>query len=85
MISAVLFGAMAVGQVNSFAPNYAKAKLSAAHIMMLLNKEPAIDNLSKDGDCPVHDAKPRAPNTALEKWYFTTYLTLSFLPGPVWW
>lgn len=80
MISAVLFGAMAVGQVNSFAPNYVKAKLSAAHIMMLLNKEPAIDNLSKDGDCPVHDA-----NTALEKWYFTTYLTLSFLPGPVWW
>uniref|UniRef100_A0AAX7U7S3 ATP-binding cassette sub-family B member 5 n=1 Tax=Astatotilapia calliptera TaxID=8154 RepID=A0AAX7U7S3_ASTCA len=52
VISAVLFGAMAVGQVNSFAPNYAKAKLSAAHIMMLLNKEPAIDNLSKDGDCP---------------------------------
>lgn len=52
VISAILFGAMAVGQVNSFAPNYAKAKLSAAHIMMLLNKEPAIDNLSKDGDCP---------------------------------
>ncbi|XP_030604928.1 ATP-dependent translocase ABCB1 [Archocentrus centrarchus] len=52
VISAVLFGAMAVGQANSFAPNYAKAKMSAAHLMMLLNKEPAIDNLSKEGEQP---------------------------------
>ncbi|KAM6910395.1 ATP-dependent translocase ABCB1 [Xenentodon cancila] len=52
VISAVLFGAMAVGEANSFAPNYAKAKMSASHLIMLLNKEPAIDNLSKRGESP---------------------------------
>ncbi|XP_061811654.1 ATP-dependent translocase ABCB1-like isoform X1 [Nerophis lumbriciformis] len=50
VISAVLYGAMALGEANSFAPNYAKAKMSAAHIMMLLNREPAIDNLSEQGE-----------------------------------
>ncbi|XP_077576405.1 ATP-dependent translocase ABCB1-like isoform X2 [Stigmatopora nigra] len=49
VISAVLYGAMAVGEANSFAPNYAKAKMSAAHLIMLLNTEPAIDNLAEDG------------------------------------
>ncbi|XP_067366386.1 ATP-binding cassette, sub-family B (MDR/TAP), member 4 isoform X4 [Channa argus] len=53
VISAVLYGAMAVGEANSFAPNYAKAKLSAAHLMMLMNREPAIDNLSQRGEFPV--------------------------------
>ncbi|KAM9724519.1 ATP-dependent translocase ABCB1 [Menidia menidia] len=52
VISAVLFGAMALGEANSFAPNYAKAKMSAAHLFMLLNKEPAIDNLSQEGKMP---------------------------------
>ncbi|XP_049586739.1 ATP-dependent translocase ABCB1 isoform X4 [Syngnathus scovelli] len=50
VISAVLYGAMAVGEANSFTPNYAKAKMSAAHLMMLLNTEPAIDNLSEEGE-----------------------------------
>ncbi|KAM8735723.1 ATP-dependent translocase ABCB1 [Acanthopagrus schlegelii] len=52
VISAVLYGAMALGEANSFAPNYAKAKLSAAHLMMLINSEPAIDNLSHEGETP---------------------------------
>ncbi|XP_047217709.1 ATP-binding cassette, sub-family B (MDR/TAP), member 4 isoform X2 [Girardinichthys multiradiatus] len=52
VISAVLFGAMAVGEANSFAPNYAKAKISASHLLMLLNKEPEIDNLSEEGESP---------------------------------
>uniref|UniRef100_A0A3B3YZG8 ATP-binding cassette, sub-family B (MDR/TAP), member 4 n=1 Tax=Poecilia mexicana TaxID=48701 RepID=A0A3B3YZG8_9TELE len=52
VISAVLFGAMAVGEANSFAPNYAKAKMSASHLLMLLSKEPEIDNLSEQGDTP---------------------------------
>ncbi|XP_007556225.1 ATP-dependent translocase ABCB1 [Poecilia formosa] len=52
VISAVLFGAMAVGEANSFAPNYAKAKMSASHLLMLLSKEPEIDNLSEQGDKP---------------------------------
>ncbi|XP_035989695.1 ATP-dependent translocase ABCB1-like isoform X1 [Fundulus heteroclitus] len=52
VISAVLFGALALGEANSFAPNYAKAKMSASHLMMLLNKEPEIDNLSERGESP---------------------------------
>uniref|UniRef100_A0A3Q3EQS3 ATP-binding cassette, sub-family B (MDR/TAP), member 4 n=1 Tax=Labrus bergylta TaxID=56723 RepID=A0A3Q3EQS3_9LABR len=52
VISALLFGAMAVGEVNSFAPNYAKAKLSAAHLLFLIKREPAIDNLSDAGQSP---------------------------------
>lgn len=58
MISAVLFGAMALGEANSFAPNYAKAKLSASHLLMLLNKEPAIDNMSQEGQSPVYNSNP---------------------------
>lgn len=56
VISAVLYGAIALGEANSFTPNYAKAKLSAAHLMMLINKEPDIDNLSHEGESPVHNA-----------------------------
>uniref|UniRef100_A0A673ASJ7 ATP-binding cassette, sub-family B (MDR/TAP), member 4 n=1 Tax=Sphaeramia orbicularis TaxID=375764 RepID=A0A673ASJ7_9TELE len=52
VISALVYGAMAVGEANAFAPNYARAKVSAAHLMMLINKESAIDNLSKDGETP---------------------------------
>ncbi|XP_049439803.1 ATP-binding cassette, sub-family B (MDR/TAP), member 4 [Epinephelus fuscoguttatus] len=52
VVAAVLYGAMALGEANSFAPNYAKAKISAAHLMMLLKKEPAIDNLSHEGESP---------------------------------
>ncbi|XP_029307520.1 ATP-dependent translocase ABCB1 [Cottoperca gobio] len=52
VVSAILYGAMALGEANSFAPNYAKAKVSAAHLMMLLSIEPAIDNLSQEGESP---------------------------------
>ncbi|XP_031432465.1 ATP-binding cassette, sub-family B (MDR/TAP), member 4 isoform X2 [Clupea harengus] len=52
VISAVIYGAMAVGEANSFTPNYAKAKMSASHIKMLVDKEPAIDNSSEEGEQP---------------------------------
>uniref|UniRef100_A0A8C6UZF5 ATP binding cassette subfamily B member 1 n=1 Tax=Neogobius melanostomus TaxID=47308 RepID=A0A8C6UZF5_9GOBI len=52
VISAMLYGAMAVGEANAFAPNYARAKVSAAHLMMLIKREPAIDNLSTQGETP---------------------------------
>ncbi|KAM3873324.1 ATP-dependent translocase ABCB1 [Diretmus argenteus] len=52
VISAILYGAMAVGEANAFTPNYAKAKISASHLMMLMNREPAIDNLSQEGESP---------------------------------
>ncbi|XP_077070050.1 ATP-dependent translocase ABCB1 isoform X2 [Siphateles boraxobius] len=52
VISAIVYGAMAVGEANSFTPNYAKAKMSASHVLMLINRVPAIDNASENGDKP---------------------------------
>ncbi|XP_052575722.1 ATP-dependent translocase ABCB1 isoform X1 [Peromyscus californicus insignis] len=49
VFSAVVFGAMAVGQVSSFAPDYAKAKVSASHIIMIIEKFPEIDSYSTEG------------------------------------
>ncbi|XP_015213560.2 ATP-dependent translocase ABCB1 isoform X1 [Lepisosteus oculatus] len=50
VVSAVLYGALALGEANSFAPNYAKAKTSAAHLFQLLNLVPVIDNDCEDGE-----------------------------------
>ncbi|XP_057689774.1 ATP-dependent translocase ABCB1-like isoform X2 [Corythoichthys intestinalis] len=50
VIMAITYGSMAAGEANSFAPNYANAKVSAGQIMMLLNRVPAIDNLSHEGE-----------------------------------
>lgn len=44
---------MAVGQVSSFAPDYAKAKISAAHVIMIIEKIPMIDSYSTEGLTPV--------------------------------
>ncbi|GCC21007.1 hypothetical protein chiPu_0000170 [Chiloscyllium punctatum] len=52
VFSAIVFGAMALGQTSSFAPDYAKAKISAAHIKMLLDQTPSIDSYSESGHVP---------------------------------
>ncbi|XP_078091179.1 ATP-dependent translocase ABCB1 [Mustelus asterias] len=52
VFSAIVFGAMALGQTSSFAPDYAKAKMSAAHIRMLLEQVPTIDSYSDAGNVP---------------------------------
>uniref|UniRef100_A0A4W2DG11 ATP binding cassette subfamily B member 1 n=1 Tax=Bos indicus x Bos taurus TaxID=30522 RepID=A0A4W2DG11_BOBOX len=49
VFSAIVFGAMAVGQVSSFAPDYAKAKVSAAHVINIIEKIPLIDSYSTEG------------------------------------
>lgn len=49
VFSAIVFGAMAVGQVSSFAPDYAKAKISASHIIMIIEKVPLIDSYNTGG------------------------------------
>ncbi|XP_044802489.1 ATP-dependent translocase ABCB1 isoform X2 [Bubalus bubalis] len=49
VFSAIVFGAMAVGQVSSFAPDYAKAKVSAAHVISIIEKTPLIDSYSTEG------------------------------------
>uniref|UniRef100_A0A8C4P4Z9 Phosphatidylcholine translocator ABCB4-like n=1 Tax=Dromaius novaehollandiae TaxID=8790 RepID=A0A8C4P4Z9_DRONO len=53
VFSAVVFGAMALGQSSSFAPDYAKAKISAAHLFMLFETVPSIDSYSEEGLKPV--------------------------------
>uniref|UniRef100_A0A8C3KT07 ABC-type xenobiotic transporter n=1 Tax=Calidris pygmaea TaxID=425635 RepID=A0A8C3KT07_9CHAR len=53
VFSAVVFGAMALGQSSSFAPDYAKAKISAAHLFLLFERVPSIDSYSEEGEKPV--------------------------------
>lgn len=52
VFSAIVFGAMALGQTSSFAPDYAKAKISAAHIFSMVEREPLIDSYSDAGHAP---------------------------------
>ncbi|XP_054670399.1 ATP-dependent translocase ABCB1-like [Grus americana] len=52
VFSAVVFGAMALGQSSSFAPDYAKAKVSAAHLFQLFERVPSIDSYSEEGEKP---------------------------------
>ncbi|KAM6338499.1 ATP-dependent translocase ABCB1 [Podargus strigoides] len=52
VFSAVVFGAMALGQTSSFAPDYAKAKVSAAHMFLLFERVPSIDSYSEEGEKP---------------------------------
>uniref|UniRef100_A0A8C5VB47 P-type phospholipid transporter n=1 Tax=Microcebus murinus TaxID=30608 RepID=A0A8C5VB47_MICMU len=49
VFSAIVFGAVALGHASSFAPDYAKAKLSAAHLFMLFERQPLIDSDSEEG------------------------------------
>ncbi|KAM7316116.1 hypothetical protein ACRRTK_024796 [Alexandromys fortis] len=49
VFSAVVFGAMAAGSASSFAPDYAKAKVAASHIIRILEKVPEIDSYGTEG------------------------------------
>nr|XP_004662350.2 multidrug resistance protein 2-like isoform X2 [Jaculus jaculus]XP_045016354.1 multidrug resistance protein 2-like isoform X2 [Jaculus jaculus]XP_045016355.1 multidrug resistance protein 2-like isoform X2 [Jaculus jaculus] len=49
VFSAIIFGALAAGNATSFAPDYTKAKVSASHIIMILEKVPAVDSYSTQG------------------------------------
>nr|DBA25040.1 TPA: hypothetical protein GDO54_012613 [Pyxicephalus adspersus] len=50
VFSSIIFAAMSVGQSNSFAPDFGKAKTSAQRIFQLLDRKPAIDSYSEDGN-----------------------------------
>ncbi|XP_010143453.1 PREDICTED: multidrug resistance protein 3-like, partial [Buceros rhinoceros silvestris] len=52
VFSAIVFGAMALGQNTSFTPDYAKAKMSAAHLFLLFERVPPIDSYSEAGAKP---------------------------------
>ncbi|KAM5157175.1 ATP-dependent translocase ABCB1-like isoform 1-T4 [Mantella aurantiaca] len=49
VFSAIMFAAVSVGQSNSFAPDFGKAKVSAQRIFELLDRKPAIDSYSEEG------------------------------------
>ena len=50
---ALFFGILSATQGASFAPNYAKARLSAKRIFALVDLVPSIDSYSEEGDKPV--------------------------------
>ena len=49
VFTALIFGAISIGQAGAFAPNYTKARLSSHRIFFLLDREPEIDGYSTDG------------------------------------
>uniref|UniRef100_A0A8C5PZC9 ABC-type xenobiotic transporter n=1 Tax=Leptobrachium leishanense TaxID=445787 RepID=A0A8C5PZC9_9ANUR len=49
VFSILTYGAIAVGQTLSFAPDYAKAKSAASHLFDLFDREPDIDTYSNLG------------------------------------
>lgn len=52
VFSAIVLGAVALGHASSFAPDYAKAKLSAAYLFSLFERQPLIDSYSGEGLWP---------------------------------
>ncbi|KAI0227963.1 ATP-dependent translocase ABCB1 [Lamellibrachia satsuma] len=60
VFGAIVFGAMGMGQGNSFIPDYAKAKAAAARIFNIIDREPEIDAFSTDG------LKPQSAEGAVE-------------------
>ena len=53
VFSAIVFGAMSVGQASAFVPDYGKAKSAAGRIFFLLDIVPEIDTFSDEGEKPV--------------------------------
>jgi len=53
VLTAIMLGAVTVGQISQAAPGYGKAKSSAARIFNLLDSKPLIDSESPDGEQPV--------------------------------
>ncbi|XP_048407802.1 ATP-dependent translocase ABCB1-like isoform X4 [Stegostoma tigrinum] len=49
VFNAIVYGAVAIGQSSSFAPDYAKAKVAAMNLFALFERVPAIDSDSNDG------------------------------------
>ena len=49
----MVFGAMSLGQVTSFAPNYNKGAAAGGLLKILFENEPKIDAYSEEGEKPV--------------------------------
>ena len=53
VFSAIVFGAMSIGEASHFAPDYGKGKAAAGRLFALLDREPEIDSFSEEGEKPV--------------------------------
>ena len=49
VFSAIVFGGTGLGRAMASAPDYSKAKMSAAHMFRLLDRVPSIDNQNDEG------------------------------------
>ncbi|ELU12561.1 hypothetical protein CAPTEDRAFT_175467 [Capitella teleta] len=52
VFSAIVFGAMSIGEASHFAPDYGKAKSAANRLFHLFDREPEIDSSSTSGQKP---------------------------------
>lgn len=50
VFSAIVFAGTALGRASNYAPDYAKARTSAARVFKLLDRVPMIDSYSKHGE-----------------------------------
>nr|XP_039267520.1 ATP-dependent translocase ABCB1-like [Styela clava] len=75
VLTAVIFGAMAVGQNSSFAPDAAEAQVSAARMFKLFDSKPIIDAYSDKGHKP-HTCKGNIEFKSLDFTYPTRPDTL---------
>ena len=57
VFTALIFGAISIGQAGAFAPNYTKARISSNRIFSLIDRVPEIDGYSAEGEelvsCPI--------------------------------
>ncbi|XP_038049407.1 ATP-dependent translocase ABCB1-like isoform X2 [Patiria miniata] len=50
VFSAIIFGGFALGGATALAPDYSKAKFACANMFRLMDREPAIDSYSTEGE-----------------------------------
>ena len=50
VVSAMVYRALSIAQVTTYAPSYATAKLSASRIFTLLDRKPKFDSFADEGD-----------------------------------
>ncbi|KAJ8004768.1 hypothetical protein DPEC_G00139710 [Dallia pectoralis] len=76
VFSVIIFAARNIGESSSFAPDFGKAKIAAARILHMLEKNPEIDSYSDQGQKPsdiagniefrgIHFTYPTRPNVTV--------------------
>ena len=73
----MIFGAVSIGQLFAVAPSYTKARLAANRIVAILNRIPAIDSYSAEGEKPEKVTHHTTMPLGLSPNFPTTPLALS--------